>query len=66
MNQLDDDIAMLKGAGFKALAKQYQAMASALRVIHVWAKFDDGALLIHSDTQKLCERALKRFREGKP
>jgi len=62
--QEDDDITNLNAAGMKAIAKQYQNMASALRVIHTWASFGRMALSPKEIT-KLTEKALKRFERVK-
>jgi hypothetical protein len=66
MNQEQDDIRILWEAGFVGIAKQYRAMASALRVIHTWAKGDTktygGLLTDPRDVIKLTERALRRFK----
>ena len=59
-----DDISLLNEAGMKAIAKQYQTMISALRIIHTWASFGHIALSPKEIT-KLTGEALKRFERVK-
>ena len=61
--QEQDDIRQLKAGGHKAIAKQYEAMASALKVIHTWATCDEDEfkILNPGNVIPLCEKALRRF-----
>jgi len=64
LSQEYDDISTLKAAGFKAIAKQYQTMLSALRVIDTWAS-KGWVWLAPKETTKLIEKTLKRFERVK-
>ncbi len=67
MTQLEEDLKNLKAMNLKAIARQYQEMAGALRVIRTWAEFDPtghpGICLIPKNTARLCESALRRFKK---
>ena len=64
--QFSDDLKQLRDSGNVALSIQYDRMASALRVIQVWAAFDvaEGTptALDPQDVVNVTEKALKRFR----
>lgn len=64
-NQLDDDIKMLKSAGFKAIAKQYEEMATTLKVIRTWASFKNGSELEPDEVLRLTSIRLARFTKYK-
>jgi len=47
-------------AELKSLNQNYEAMESALKVIHTWASFRGGELLIPKDVISLCEKVLEK------
>lgn len=61
-DQLSEDVKALREAGFRAIAHQYREMAKALRVIHTWASYRDGELVVPEDVTRLCDKVLRRFR----
>jgi hypothetical protein len=63
VNQLEEDIRNLKAMNLKAIAKQYEGMAQALRVIHTWADNDAQlCTLMPKRTVEICDKALRRFK----
>ena len=55
----DEQLRLLRGAGWIAHAKEFENCVRALRVIHTWASVD-GAL-VPEHVKKLSSKALKPF-----
>jgi hypothetical protein len=58
---LKEQVMLLKGHGWIAHAKEFEAAITALQIIHTWATFDGGRCLEPHHVEKLTRKALKGF-----
>ena len=58
-----DVIRMLKSHGMKAHAREFDQAITALKVIHTWASYLGGRVMDADNVAKLCEKALKPYKE---
>lgn len=63
---LAEQVRLLKGHGWIAHAKEFEAAITALQIIHTWATFDGGRCLNPQHVEKLTKKALKGFITSSP
>jgi hypothetical protein len=63
---LREQVNLLKGHGWIAHAKDFEAAITALQIIHTWATFDGGRCLDPQHVEKLTRKALKGFITSSP
>jgi hypothetical protein len=59
---LSEQLRLLRGAGWKAHARDFERCVSALKVINTWASYLNGRVLDADNVVKLTEKALAPFR----
>lgn len=58
---LSEQLRLLRDAGWRAHASDFERCVRALRVIRTWASFMGGMALTPKETKALCDKALASF-----